>query len=83
MKETTLQFLDAHKHEGARIAINAHFFEPWPAPSPDPGSAELVGLAASAATLNGPGAAHGAPHAYSPFTFHPPKSYAILANAPR
>ena len=37
VKETTLQFLNAHKHEGARIAVNAHFFEPWPAPSPDPG----------------------------------------------
>ncbi len=82
MKETSLQFLKAHKQEGARIAVNAHFFEPWPASSPDPGSADLVGLAASSATVNGPGAVHGAPHAYSPFSSNPPKSYAIMANAP-
>jgi hypothetical protein len=82
IKETTLQFLNAHQREGACLAVNAHFFEPWPAPSPDPGSADLVGLAASAATLNGPGAAHGAPHAYSPFASRPPKRYAILADAP-
>ncbi|MGA2065433.1 MAG: TIGR03790 family protein [Thermoguttaceae bacterium] len=82
MKETTLHFLNAHRNAGARIAINAHFFEPWPAPAPDPGAADLVGLAASSATHNGPGAASGAPHAYSPFTSRPPKSYAILADAP-
>lgn len=82
MKETSLQFLSAHQNEGARIAINAHFFEPWPVPSPDTGAADLVGLAASSATRNGPGAAQGAPHAFSPFTSHPPKQYAIQANAP-
>src|SRR5688572_22189513 len=26
MKESTLQFLNAHKDRGARIAVNAHFF---------------------------------------------------------
>jgi hypothetical protein len=67
LKETTLQFLTEQK---AQIAINAHFFEPWPAPSPDPGSADLVGLAAS----NG--------QVYSPFDAHPPKPQAIRPNAP-
>lgn len=43
-KQTTLSFLSA---QGAQIAINAHFFEPWPPPNPDPGTADLVGFAAS------------------------------------
>jgi hypothetical protein len=67
IKETTRQFL-AQQH--AQIAVNAHYFEPWPAPSPDPGAADLVGLAAS----NG--------HVYSPFEGHPPKPYALQPNAP-
>ncbi|MFB3892066.1 MAG: phosphodiester glycosidase family protein [Phycisphaerae bacterium] len=67
VKQTTLEFLTAQK---AQIAINAHYFEPWPPPSPDDGAAELVGLAAS----NG--------DVYSPFNANPPKAYAIRANAP-
>jgi hypothetical protein len=67
MKQTTLQFLtDQH----AQIAVNAHFFEPWPPPSPDGGSADLLGIAAS----NG--------RVYSPFDANPPKQYAIHPNAP-
>ncbi len=66
-KQTTLDFLKA---QGAQIAINAHFFEPWPPPVPDPGTADLVGLAASDGDV------------YSPFEDYPPKPYAIQANAP-
>src|SRR5512142_610236 len=66
-KQTTLQFLSG---QGAQLAVNAHFFEPWPPPSPDPGTADLVGFAASDGDV------------YSPFEDHPPKSYAIQANAP-
>jgi hypothetical protein len=54
--QTTLQFLVA---QAAQIAINAHFFTPWPADGT--GTSWLTGLAASSAT-NG---AHG--HAYAPF----------------
>ena len=67
LKQTTLAFLTEQK---AQIAVNCHFFEPWPAPNPDPGTADLVGLAAS----NG--------NVYSPFEDHPPKDYAIKAAAP-
>ena len=66
-KETTLQFL-IRQH--AQIAINAHFFEPWPPPNPDPGTATLVGLAVSDGRV------------YAPFTDHPPKAYAIRPRAP-
>ena len=66
-KQTTLSFLST---QGAKIAINAHFFEPWPPPSPDPGTADVVGFAASGGV------------AYSHFEDNPPKSYAIHANAP-
>ncbi len=65
-KQTTLQFLAG---QGAQIAVNAHFFEPWPPPSPDPGTADLVGLAASGGDV------------YSPFEAHPAKA-AIQPNAP-
>ena len=65
-KQTTLQFLT---NQGAQIAVNAHFFEPWPPPSPDPGTADLVGLAASDGAV------------YSPFEPHPLKT-AIQPNAP-
>src|SRR5512142_2685003 len=65
-KQTTLQFLSG---QGAQIAVNAHFFEPWPPPSPDPGTADLVGLAASDGAV------------YSPFEPHPLKT-AIQPNAP-
>jgi hypothetical protein len=67
IKQTTLDFL---KEQKAQLAINGHFFEPWPAPNPDPGTADLVGLAASDGRV------------YSPFEDHPPKSYAIGPNAP-
>jgi hypothetical protein len=67
IKQTTLDFLREQK---AQLAINGHFFEPWPAPNPDSGTADLVGLAAS----NG--------QVYSPFEDHPSKSYAIRSNAP-
>ena len=67
IKETTLGFLI---HEHAQIAINIHFFEPWPPPTPDPGTADLIGIAASQGVV------------YSPFESHPPKSYAINPNAP-
>jgi phosphodiester glycosidase/flagellar hook capping protein FlgD len=65
-KQTALQFLTG---QGAQVAINAHFFEPWPPPSPDPGTADLVGLAASNGSV------------YSPFEPHPLKA-AIQPNAP-
>ncbi|MCX6867127.1 MAG: phosphodiester glycosidase family protein [Verrucomicrobia bacterium] len=67
IKQTTLDFL---KEQKAQLAINGHFFEPWPAPKPDPGTADLIGLAASDGRV------------YSPFEAAPPKSYAIRANAP-
>jgi len=67
VKQTTLDFL---KEQKAQLAVNAHFFEPWPAPDPDPGTADLVGLAASDGQV------------YSPFEADPPKSYAIRPNAP-
>jgi hypothetical protein len=67
VKQTTRQFL---AQERAQVAVNAHYFEPWPAPNPDPGTADLAGLAAS----NG--------NVYSPFDANPPKPYAIRPNAP-
>lgn len=67
IKQTTLEFLAQRK---AQIAINGHFFEPWPPPAPDSGEADLVGLAASDGDV------------YSPFEDHPPKPYAIRPNAP-
>jgi hypothetical protein len=66
-KQTTLEYLTEQK---AQVAINAHFFEPWPPPKPDPGTARLIGLAAS----NG--------DVYAPFDPNPPKQYAIRPNAP-
>jgi exopolysaccharide biosynthesis protein len=67
VKQTVLQFLTEQK---AQLTINAHFFEPWPAPEPDPGTADLVGLAASDGNV------------YSPFEANPPKQPAIQPNAP-
>jgi hypothetical protein len=66
-KQTTLGYL---RQQQAQIAINAHFFEPWPAPSPDPGTASLVGIAASDGQV------------YAPFLDKAPKQYAIQPNAP-
>jgi hypothetical protein len=67
IKQTTLEYL---KQQRGQIAVNAHFFEPWPAPGVDPGTASLVGIAASDGDV------------YSPFTDKPPKRYAIWPNAP-
>jgi exopolysaccharide biosynthesis protein len=63
VRRTTLEFL-REKH--AQIAINSHFFLPFPSTNPD---AMLIGLAAS----NG--------NVYSGFE-SPAQSYAILADAP-
>ena len=56
ISQTTLQFLTSR---AAQLAINAHFFSPWPADGT--GTSWLVGLAASAATTGPDG------HAYAPF----------------
>jgi len=63
VRQTTLEFLH---DEHAQIAINSHFFLPYPSTNPD---ANLVGLAAS----NG--------NVYSGFE-SPTQSYAILTDAP-
>ena len=63
VRQTTLQFLEA---ERAQIAINAHYFLPWPSWNP---FASLVGLAASDGVV------------YSGFE-DPEQSYALVANAP-
>jgi len=63
VRQTTLDFL---RQEEAQVAINAHFFLPYPSPDAD---AFLIGLAAS----NG--------NAYSDFE-EPTQSYALLPNAP-
>jgi len=63
VRQTTLDFL---KQEHAQVAINVHFFLPFPSKSPD---AMLVGFAASNGTV------------YSAFEAAA-QSYAIMANAP-
>jgi hypothetical protein len=63
LRETTLDFL---KHEGAQLAVNAHFF--WPFPSPDV-EAVVIGIAASDGLV------------YSAFE-SPVQSYALVADAP-
>jgi exopolysaccharide biosynthesis protein len=63
VRRSALEFL---KREGAQVAINAHFFVPFPSTEPD---ADLVGFAAS----NG--------NVYSGCEL-PAQSYAIVANAP-
>lgn len=63
VRQTTLEFL---KQEHAQIAINAHFFMPFPSAGPE---ASLVGFAASNGTV------------YSAFET-PVQSYAIVSNAP-
>lgn len=62
-RQTTLEFL---KQEHSQIAVNAHFFLPYPSPGPD---ALLVGFAASEGV------------AYSGFET-PAQSYAIVRDAP-
>lgn len=66
IKQSTLDFMT---NQHAQIAVNMHFFEPWPAPAPDPGSADLVGLAASEGDV------------YSAFEPAPAKPHAIRFNA--
>lgn len=63
VRQTTLDFLIAEK---AQIAVNLHFFLPFPSSDPD---ANLIGLAASEGTV------------YSDFET-PEQSYAIVADAP-
>jgi exopolysaccharide biosynthesis protein len=63
VRETTFGFLN---REHAQVAINGHFFMPFPSSSPD---AMLVGFAASEGNV------------YSAFEV-PAQSYAIVANAP-
>jgi exopolysaccharide biosynthesis protein len=63
VRQTTLSFLN---REQAQVAINGHFFTPFPSSSPD---AALVGFAASDGKV------------YSAFET-PAQSYAIVANAP-
>src|SRR5215470_5701144 len=63
VRQTTLSFLNEKR---AQVAINSHFFLPFPSSSPD---AMLIGLAAS----NG--------NVYSAFET-PVQSYAIVTNAP-
>jgi hypothetical protein len=63
VRQTTLDFL---RQEHAQIAINAHYFLPWPSTSPE---AMLVGFAASNGTV------------YSAFEI-PEQSYALTPYAP-
>jgi len=63
IRQTTLQFLE---EERAQVAINAHFFQPFPSANP---FASLIGLAASDGV------------AYSGFE-SPEQSYALVTNAP-
>jgi hypothetical protein len=63
LKQTTLEFLE---QEGAQVAINAHFFLPFPS---EGNEANLVGFAASNGTV------------FSGCE-HPSQSHAIVANAP-
>jgi exopolysaccharide biosynthesis protein len=63
IRQTTIEFL---KQEHAQIAINAHYFLPFPSPKPE---ADLVGLAASNGTV------------YSGCET-PAQSYAIVDHAP-
>jgi hypothetical protein len=63
VRQTTLEFL---KQERAQVAINAHFFVPFPTPDTE---VSLVGLAASGGSV------------YSGCE-KPAQSYALMANAP-
>src|SRR6266567_6631143 len=63
VRQTTLDFL---KQEHAQVAINGHYFLPFPSTSPD---AMVIGFAASNGKI------------YSAFE-SPSQSYAIVANAP-
>ena len=63
IRETTVEFL---RKEGAQLAINAHFFLPFPS---DESDAWVIGLAASEG------------HIYSAFEY-PEQNFALLDNAP-
>jgi hypothetical protein len=63
IRQTTLQFLE---EERAQVAVNAHFFLPFPSANP---FASLIGFAASDGAV------------YSAFE-EPEQSFAIVANAP-
>lgn len=63
IRQTTLQFLE---EERAQVAVNAHFFLPFPSANP---FASLIGLAASNGSV------------YSAFEV-PEQSYAIVSRAP-
>jgi len=63
VRQTTLEFAQEWR---AQVAVNAHFFLPWPSQAPE---ANLVGFAASGGTV------------FSSFEI-PTQSYALMANAP-
>jgi exopolysaccharide biosynthesis protein len=63
VRQTTLEFLE---QERAQVAVNAHFFVPWPS---DDRESWLVGFAASEGRV------------FSQFE-RPAQSYALMANAP-
>ena len=63
VRQTTLEFL---KQEHAQVAINAHFFYPWPTTE---ASSQVLGIAASEGSI------------YSAFET-PVQSFALLPNAP-
>jgi exopolysaccharide biosynthesis protein len=63
VRQTTLEFL---KEEHAQVAVNAHFFWPWPSAEPN---SQVLGIAASDGTI------------YSAFE-SPEQSFALLPDAP-
>lgn len=63
VRQSTREFLEEQK---AQVAVNAHFFVPYPSPEPE---VWLVGLAAAAGNV------------YSDFEA-PTQSYALVAHAP-
>ncbi len=63
VRQTTLEFLE---QEHAQLAVNAHFFLPFPSPEPD---ADLIGIAASGGKV------------FSGFE-EPAQSYALVTDAP-
>ncbi len=63
IRQTTLEYA---KQERAQVAINAHFFWPWPSSAPE---SQVLGIGASDGTV------------YSAFET-PVQSYALVADAP-
>jgi hypothetical protein len=63
IRQTTVDFMSS---SGAQVAVNAHFFLPWPSTDP---YADAVGFGASEGRV------------FSPFE-SPVQSYALVANAP-